>query len=310
VVSYVVNGTKKVGAATEERVRDAVAKLGYRANPSARALRLGSTEMLGMVMPTAMNPYFAQLAHEVEVAAAKRGYMVLTFTSDSSVVAERDQLEQLAGRLVDGVFLCSTVSEPDLRSLDLAGIPIVLLNNSVTLPTRDSVGVDLLHGAHLAVEHLAEHGYTDIGMVAGVGDVGGDQQDARETGWLESLERLGLTPGAIVRGTFTPDGGYEAMRRLIRSRSVPRALFVGSDQMARGVLRAAHEAGLRVPEDVAVVSFDGSLDAAYSWPTLTSVAQPLSEMAEAAVDALVGPPHERLHLVVDAHLVLGRSCGC
>ena len=308
VVSYVVNGTKRVGQDTEERVRDAVAKLGYRANPSARALRLGSTEMLGMVMPTSMNPYFAQLAHEVEVAAAQRGYMVITSSSDSSVATERVQLEQLAGRLVDGIFLCSTVFEPDLRNLDLAGIPIVLLNNSAAVPTRDSVGVDLLHGAHLAVEHLAEHGYEDIGIV--IGGTTGDEEDGRETGWRESLDRLGLKPGPVARGSFTPDGGYEAMRRLIRSDAVPRALFVASDQMGRGVLRAAHEAELRVPEDLAIVSFDGSLDAAYSWPTLTSVAQPLREMAEAAVEALLGPPHEPLNRIVDAHLVVGRSCGC
>lgn len=308
VVSYVVNGTKRVGEDTEQRVRDAVAKLGYRANPSARALRLGSTEMLGIVTPTTTNPYFAQLAHEVEAAAAKRGYMVITSSSDSSIATERVQLEQLAGRLVDGIFLCSTVFEPDLRNLDIAGIPIVLLNNSAGVPTRDSVGVDLLHGAHLAVEHLAWHGYQDIGIV--IGGTTGDEEDGRETGWRESLERLGLAPGPIARGWFTPDGGYEAMSRLIRSDAVPRALFVSSDQMGRGVLKAAHEAGLRVPEDVAIVSFDGSLDAAYSWPTLTTVAQPLAEMAEAAVEALVGPPHERVHMVVDAHLVIGRSCGC
>ncbi|MFB7249513.1 LacI family DNA-binding transcriptional regulator [Microbacterium sp. NPDC056234] len=308
VVSYVVNGTKRVGEATEERVREAVAKLGYRANPSARALRLGSTEMLGMLMPTAMNPYFAQLAHEVEVAAARHGYLVITSSSDSSVATERVQLEQLAGRLVDGIFLCSTVFDPDLRNLDLAGIPIVVLNNSASVPTRDSVGVDLLHGAHLAVEHLAEHGYEDIGLV--IGGTTGDEEDGRETGWRESLDRLGLEPGPIARGSFTPDGGYDAMRRLIRSGDVPRALFVASDQMGRGVLKAAHETGLRIPEDLAVVSFDGSLDAAYSWPTLTSVAQPLTEMAEAAVDALLGPQHEPRHLVVDAHLVIGRSCGC
>ena len=308
VVSYVVNGTKRVAPATEERVRDAVAKLGYRANPSARALRLGSTEMLGMLTPTSMNPYFAQLAHEVEVAAARRGYLVITSSSDSSIATERVQLEQLAGRLVDGIFLCSTVSEPDLRGLDIAGIPIVMLNNSAGVPDRDSVGVDLLHGAHLAVEHLAGHGYEEIGIV--IGGTTGDEEDGRETGWRESLDRLGLPPGPIVRGSFTPEGGYDAMRRLIRSDAVPRALFVSSDQMGRGVLKAAHEANVRVPEDVAIVSFDGSLDAAYSWPTLTTVAQPLDEMAEAAVEALLGAPHERVHRVVEAHLVIGRSCGC
>ncbi|MCD1267934.1 substrate-binding domain-containing protein [Microbacterium sp. MEC084] len=308
VVSYVVNGTKKVGPDTEERVRAAVAKLGYRPNPSARALRLGSTEMLGMVMPSVINPYFAQLAHEVELAASKRGYTLITANSDSSIATERTQLEHLAARLVDGIFLCSNVFEPDLRDLELASIPVVLLNHSAETPARDSVGVDLLHGADLAVEHLASHGYDEVGIV--IGRTSGDEEDGREIGWRESVDRLGLTPGPVARGPFSPDGGYDAMRRLLRAGTVPRALFVSSDQMGRGVLKAAHEAGLRVPEDLAIVSFDGSVDAAYSWPTLTSVAQPLSEMAEAAVEALLGPPHEPRHLVMDTRLVIGASCGC
>ena len=224
------------------------------------------------------------------------------------MVTERNQLEQLAGRLVDGIFLCSTVFEPDLRNLDIAGIPIVMLNNRAGIPSRDSVGVGLLHGAHLAVEHLAEHGYDEIGIV--MGGTAGDAEDGREAGWRKSLERLSLAPGPIARGLFTPGGRYQAMQRLIRSGAVPRSLFVSSDQMSRGVLKATLEAGLQVPEDVAIVSFDGSIDAAYSWPTLTTVAQPLAEMAEAAVDALLSPPHDPVHRVVEAHLVVGRSCGC
>lgn len=308
VVSYVVNGTKKVGPDTAERVRAAVAKLGYRPNPSARALRLGSTEMLGMVMPSVVNPYFAQLAHEVELAASRRGYTLITANSDSSVATERTQLERLAARLVDGIFLCSNVFEPDLRDLELANIPVVLLNSSAGVPSRDSVGVDLLQGAHLAVEHLAGHGYREIGIV--IGRTSGDEEDGREIGWRESMGRLGLKQGPIGRGPFTPDGGYAAMQQLLRSGTVPRALFVSSDQMGRGVLKAAHEAGLRVPEDLAIVSFDGSMDAVYSWPTLTSVAQPITEMAAAAVEALLGPPHGARHLVMEGHLVIGASCGC
>ncbi|WP_456284604.1 LacI family DNA-binding transcriptional regulator [Microbacterium sp. JZ101] len=308
VVSYVVNGTKKVSPDTEARVRDAIEKLGYRPNPSARALRLGSTEMLGMVVPTSINPYFAQLAHEVELAAARRGYLLLTSSSDGSIESERRHLEHLTTRLVDGIFLCSNVFEPDLRGLEHSNIPVVLLNHSAGVPARNSIGVDLMQGARLAVEHLAGHGYEEIGLA--IGRTSGDEEDGREIGWRETLEELGLEPGPIARGAFSPDGGYEAMRRLLQRGRVPRALFVSSDQMGRGVLKAAHEAGVRVPEDLAIVSFDGSVDAAYSWPTLTSVAQPLTEMAAAAVEALLDHTGEPVHRIMPPHLVVGASCGC
>ncbi|HLT67628.1 MAG TPA: LacI family DNA-binding transcriptional regulator [Microbacterium sp.] len=308
VVSYVVNGTKRVGPDTEARVRDAVARLGYRPNPSARALRLGSTETLGMIVPSVMNPYFSHLAHEVELAAAKRGYALLTANADGSLAAERRHLEYLSARLVDGIFLCSSTHDPDLRDVDLQGIPIVLLNHSAASPSRDAVGPDLVDGARIAVEHLVGHGHERIGLV--VGRATGTEEDGRETGWRRTLERLGLPPGPIGRGEFSPDGGYEAMRWLMRSGDVPPALFVSSDQMSRGVLKAAHEAGIRVPEDLAIVSFDGSIDAIYSWPTLTSVAQPVAEMAEAAVDALLDTSSQMRNRIMTASLVIGASCGC
>jgi DNA-binding LacI/PurR family transcriptional regulator len=263
-----------------------------------RALRAG--KHVYSAVPMAMT--------EDEIAAIIEAVRETGLTYMMGETSYYNQLEQLAGRLVDGIFLCSTVFEPDLRNLDIAGIPIVMLNNRAGIPSRDSVGVDLLHGAHLAVEHLAEHGYDEIGIV--MGGTAGDAEDGREAGWRKSLERLSLAPGPIARGLFTPGGGYQAMQRLIRSGAVPRSLFVSSDQMSRGVLKATLEAGLKVPEDVAIVSFDGSIDAAYSWPTLTTVAQPLAEMAEAAVDALLSPPHDPVHRVVEAHLVVGRSCGC
>ncbi|WP_156761084.1 LacI family DNA-binding transcriptional regulator [Microbacterium karelineae] len=308
VVSYVVNGTKRVAPETEERVRSAVARLGYRPNPSARALRLGSTETLGMIVPSATNPYFAHLAHEVEVAASRRGYALLTANADGSLETERRHLEHLSARLVDGIFLCSSTHDPVLRDVDLQGIPIVLLNHSAAAPSRDAVGVDLAGGARLAVEHLAGHGHERIGLI--VGRATGTDEDGRETGWRRSLEELGLALGPIGRGEFSPDGGYAAMRHLVRSDAVPRALFVASDQMARGVLKVAHEMGIRVPEDLAIVSFDGSIDAAYSWPTLTSVAQPVAAMAEAAVDALLSASAEPRSRIMTTSLVVGGSCGC
>ncbi|WP_077489008.1 LacI family DNA-binding transcriptional regulator [Sinomonas mesophila] len=311
VVSYVMNGgPKRVSPATEAKVRQAIAALGYRPNAAARALKLGSSEMLGMVVPDATNPFFASLARAVEVAAAERGYAMLLADSDGSLRTERRLVENLVGRRVDGVFLCSVLFEPDLTDLEQAEIPAVLLNHSAESPGFNSVGVAFQDGGRLAVEHLVGHGHRRVGLVMGT-NTGGDL-DAREVGWRQGVREAGLPEGPVLRVPFTRDGGYRAGQDLIASADRPSAVFVSSDLQAVGLLRAVHEAGLRIPEDLAIFSFDGSAEAEYSWPPLSTVAQPVEAMARAAVDALIdaetGKPTQSQIFPVE--LVLRSSCGC
>jgi LacI family transcriptional regulator len=308
VVSYVVNGgPKKVAPGTEARVREAIAALGYRPNAAARALKLGSSEMLGMIVPDTTNPFFVMLAHAVELAAAERGYALLIANSDASVEAERRHVESLASRRVDGVFLSSVLFEPDLRGLESADIPVVLLNHSLDSPGFASVGVDLRGGGRAAAEHLAAHGHRDIALVMGTTTGGG--LDGREAGWLDGLRAAGLAPGKVIRAPFRRGAGYRLGLELAASSDRPTALFASSDLLAVGILRAFHESGVRVPEDVAIVSFDGSEEAEYSWPALTTLAQPIAEMAAAAVESLLGggPATSR---IFPPELVRRASCGC
>jgi LacI family transcriptional regulator len=311
VVSYVVNnGPKKVAPATEAKVQNAIRVLGYRPNAAARALKLGSTETIGLVIPDNGNPFFSLLAHAVEDAAAELGYALLLTNSDGSLGKERRNIRNLAARQVDGVILSSVLMEPDLTDLESADIPAVLLNHSADAPGFNSVGVDLASGAQSAVEHLISHGHTNIGLAMGTNT--GNFLDGREQGWLRALTDSGLPEGPIVRGPFTREGGYAAGRRLLASASKLDALFVSSDLQAVGILRALHEAGVSVPEDIAVASFDGSAEAEYSWPPLTTVQQPAKAMAEAAVGALIGAhrTREAEHLIFPTDLQVRRSCGC
>ncbi|MBT8162978.1 MULTISPECIES: LacI family DNA-binding transcriptional regulator [Arthrobacter] len=308
VVSYVVNnGPKKVSPATEEKVRNAIAALGYRPNAAARALKLGSSEMLGMILPVTTNPFWVVLAHAVEEAAAERGYALLIANSEASLAMERRHLENFASRRLDGVFLISVLFEPDLRDLEAAEIPAVLLNHITNSPGFDSVGVDLSGGAQIAVEHLIEHGHRKIGLVVGTNT--GGQLDAREVGWRKALEKAGLPTGPVIRGPFSREGGYQAGKWLLSEADRPTAVFVSSDLMASGMLLALHESGLRIPEDLAIVSFDGSPEAEYSWPPLTTLGQPVEDMARAAVEALVGsgPKENR---IFSPTLIRRASCGC
>lgn len=311
VVSYVVNqGPKKVAPATEAKVQEAIRILGYRPNAAARALKLGSTETIGLIIPDNSNPFFSHLARAVEDAAADLGYALLLTNSDGNLTKERRNLRNLAARQVDGVILSSVLFEPDLAELEFADIPAVLLDHDADTPGFDSVGVDRASAAKSVVNHLIGHGHTNIGLAMGTNT--GNFPDGREQGWLEALADAGLPEGPLVRSAFTRDGGYIAGQRFLTLANRPTAIFVSSDMQAIGILRAFREAGLSVPEDISMASFDGSAEAEYSWPPLTTVEQPAQAMAEAAVSALIGARRgeKPQHRVFPTHLRVRRSCGC
>ncbi len=311
VVSYVVNGgPKKVAPATEAKVQDAIRVLGYRPNAAARALKLGSSETLGLVVPDISNPFFSLFSHAVEDAAAALGYALVLSNSDGNLAKERRNIRNLAARQVDGVLLASVLFEPDLEVLETADIPSVLLNQERDAPGFNCIGVDLAAGARIAVEHLIGHGHTNIGLAMGTNVSGAT--DGREVGWREALQAAGLPEGPIVYSAFTRPGGYLAGQRLLASVNRPTAIFATSDMQAIGLLRAVHEAGLAVPGEIAVASFDGSAESEYSWPPLTTVEQPVAGMAEAAVAALVGASRgeKPRHRIFDTTLHVRQSCGC
>ncbi|HEY8753493.1 MAG TPA: LacI family DNA-binding transcriptional regulator [Arthrobacter sp.] len=311
VVSYVVNGgPKNVAPATEAKVLDAISILGYRPNAAARALKLGSSETLGFIVPDNSNPFFSLFAHAVEDAATALGYALVLSNSDGNLAKERRHIRNLAARQVDGVLLASVLFEPDLEVLETAGIPSVLLNHAAVSPGFNSVGVDLEAGARTAVEHLIGHGHRNIGLAIGTNV--SNELDGREVGWLNALREAGLPEGPTARSEFDRPGGYAAGKRLLASGNRPTAIFASSDTQGVGILRAIHEAGLSVPGDIALVSFDGSIESEYSWPALTTVAQPVRAMAEWAVRALVGDGSGRAlqQRIFPSELIIRQSCGC
>jgi LacI family transcriptional regulator len=307
VVSYVINnGPRKVAPQTQARVLEAIRVLGYRPNAAARALKLGSPEMIGIVVPDSTNPFFAEFSHAVEDAAGERGHALLLANSGETAAIERKHLKAFASRQVDGVLLASVSPFPDVSPLIAAGIPVVLLDRSTPFDDVTSIGVDLRAGARMAVEHLIGHGHTNIGLVIGA------QQSAeqeREQGWLDALTEAGLPEGPIARGPFSRAGGYAAGQRLLKLAHRPTAIFVSSDIQAIGVLRALHESGLDIPAEMAIVSFDGSPESEYSWPSLTTLRQPVRSMAVDAVSSLFHKA-DSSHTTYPTELIIRRSCGC
>jgi LacI family transcriptional regulator len=311
VVSYVVNdGPRTVAPATAARVAEAIRTLGYRPNASARALRTGSTKMLGLVVQDVNNPLYAEWAVAIENAAAARGYAVLLTNSEGDAGSDHRAITRLTGRQIDGLLLTTVLSRPDLANLPIGGIPTVLLGALEQIPGFVSVGVDASAGAYAATSHLIGHGHSSVGLIIGEDD--GSAVEFRERGWLAASRDAGLLDGPIARASWSRAGGYDAGRRMFGGPHHPSAVFVSSDMQAVGLLRALSELHLRVPGDVAVVSFDGTEDTRYTTPALTVIRQPVQEMAAEAVDAVLAPPTDepRPHELHEPELIVRESCGC
>lgn len=298
VVSYTLNGTKKVSEATQARVLEAVRALGYRPNAAARALKLGSMAQLGLIVPGVLNRFFADLTDQVEQVAAAHG-LALMVTSARHGMASA--IGHLAARQVDGVLIATDVEAADLTPLATLGIPAVVLEKR--LDGVACVRADRYQGARVAVEHLLWHGHRRVAFV-------GPNEGGRRQAWIDASSAAGLAAEPMVTSDFTREGGYRAGAALAAAPDRPTAVFVSSDEQAIGVLLALHEAGARVPDDIAVASFDGSQESAYCWPPLTTAAQPLAAMVRIAVDHLVAPGSGPLDVKLPTELIVRSSCGC
>jgi LacI family transcriptional regulator len=311
VVSYVMNGgPRKVAPDTAARVREAIAQLDYRPNVHAQALRRGTTEMIGLVLSDPTNPFFVEFVAAITEAAFDHGRAVVIASARARPDTEVTLVNDLIRRQVDGLIVASVFRQPDLSlGRSHRQTPIVFIDAPGAIPGYASVGTDGVGGASLAVEHLVRvHQHETIGLV--VGGMDSPSADPREQGWQRAVRAAGLQDGPIARVDWSREGGYEGGHRLLDSSSPPTAIFASSDLQAVGLLRAAHERGLRVPEDLAVIAFDGTKESEFSWPPLTVVAQPIQQMARMAVQLVLDDERSEGYTSFVGELVVRQSCGC
>lgn len=308
VVSYVVNnGPRPVAAATREKVLAAMAELGYRPNAVARALRMRTSQAVGLVVPDVSNTYFGALARELSMQAFSAGYALLLGDANNDAARERAQIESLISHQIDGLIVVGL--DPDSNA-DVAGTPTVYLDRR-NVPGQRCITVDDHSGGMLATRHLIGHGRRRIAILSG--PFGAPGADRRMDGWRNALAEAGLPhdDSLIARSEFSRPAGFAAGLDLLRRDTPPDAVFVTSDVQSLGLLTACRQTGIRVPEDLAVISFDGTADAVYSDPPLTAVEQPVARIAEAALQAVLGEgPATTVGPPIPVYLVIRDSCGC
>jgi LacI family transcriptional regulator len=319
-VSRVVNGDKRVSDEARARVDAVIREHDYQPHAAARSLASRRTRMIGLRIPGEVSfifsdPYFPEMVQGVVDACneADYGLMLMMEPENDPVSAERIYQRVIRGRHIDGVILSTSIIGDQFAGRVAAdGMPAVMIGRHPTLPTVD---IDNTGAAQEAVAHLIAHGYRQIAHVSGPRNIAAANE--RAAGYKAALADAGspADPSLIEQGDFTELSGYLAVWQLLdRPDGRPDAIFAGSDTMAVGALRAIAEAGLAVPEDIAVMGFDGLSAHSHTFPHLSTMSQSIPNLGRTAVELLLhrisDPDGAADKIYLNTRLVLRGSCGC
>ncbi len=311
-VSRVLNGSGAVTEPTRQRVLRAAQHLRYTPHEAARSLITRRTRTIGVLLPDIHGEYFSELIRGIDRAARLRGLHLLVSSSHGDADEAALALRAMNGR-VDGVLVMSPYL--DARSLDEAlppTLPAVLLNTPADAGRAPAFVIDDFGGAKAMVEHLRALGYQRIAHIAGPG--GNYESAERLRGFQAALGRTLAAKALVLAGNFTEESGYLAGQQLAAATPRPDAVFASNDMMAIGCLFALREAGLRVPEDIALAGFDDIPIARYITPPLTTVRAQITELGRQALDALAHAIDEPgdgkfVRHTLGTQLVVRESCG-
>ena len=311
-ISRVINNKGDVSASTEERVLEAVNRLGYRPSSIARGLVTNQTLTLGLVVPDVGNPFFSDIARSAEHQAYAAGYSVFLCNSEEDPQRELVLLNSLEDHSVDGVLLCSSrLSDADLVATASRFPAFVLLNRCMDNDEVLSVSVDDVNGITQSTRHLIETGHRAIGLLAGPSNSASGRQ--RREGYCRALEQAGLPPDPRWIRQCLPQvqGAQIEAERLLREHPELTALICHNDLVAIGALHACAAMGRTVPDDLAVVGFDDIMLAGLVTPSLTTCRVSRDSLGEVGMKLLLaqiaGDPIEERTIVIAPELVVRES---
>jgi LacI family transcriptional regulator len=315
-VSRVVNNDPNVSHVTREKVLQIIKQVNFQPNAVARSLAAGRTRILGLVIPSGISalfsdPYFSQLTQGVAQTCNVHDYSVMLWLAEPEY--ERRTISKIIhNRMMDGVIVAhSLMNDPLVQALLDNALPFVLVGRYPADSRVSYVDVDNRNSARDAVAHLLRLGRQRVATITGPQNMiaGSD----RLAGYYDALRNRSLTPDPdlVVESDFTEAGGQAAMVKLLPYH--PDAVFVASDNMALGAIRALRDAGRRVPQDVAIVSFDDMPFAARTDPPLTTIRQPIQRTGMAVAETLIeliestNPSPRRI--IMPTELIIRSSCG-
>lgn len=287
-VSNVIRGWPHISQETRQKVEVSINELGYVPHPIAQGLRTGQTYVIGFVVPDIANPHFAAMVGTIEHVARANGYNILLFNTNDDETAEADCIKQAVKRWVDGLLIVqASQAKTTTETIKSISVPVVAIDR--VPPDFEGVYArsDNLQAARLVMDLLVDEGHTRIVHLAG--PQGAIPALDRLRGYQEYVAEHKLAYERILYtdNTWGTDDGYRLMQQVFKDEVQPTAVFASNDTMAIGALHAIYEHGLRVPDDISLVGIDDISICKHLTPPLTSVRQPLMQMAHASINKLL-----------------------
>jgi LacI family transcriptional regulator len=315
-VSRVLNRTTRVSEETARRVQEAIDGLGFVPQAAARHLASRKTSTLGLLLPEVSSEFFFPILRGIEAATRQAGFDLLIAIQPEEQARLKNAHSPLGNHNTDGLLIFGDLADsPSLAQFTRLNFPVVLLYHAAPAGSGiTSIQVENKNGARRLVSHLIEvHGARRIAFLRGPD--GNEDSAWRENGYRLALteHQLEFDPGLVEAGNFEQQGGRMAIETLLKKGIPFDAVFAGDDGTAIGALAALNQAGLRVPEDVALVGFDDILPSRYLNPPLTTVRAPTEQVGHEAVIQLVRRIHTGqadAEVLLPTELVIRQSCGC
>ncbi|MEO0889480.1 MAG: substrate-binding domain-containing protein, partial [Pseudomonadota bacterium] len=288
-VSHVINKTRFVSEEISERVNNAAKELNYYA-PSAlaRSLKVNRTKTIGMLVTTSTNPFFGEVVKGVERSCYHKGYSLILCNTEGDNERMRESINTLLQKRVDGLILmCSSLEGERIDVFErYPDIPVVVMDWGPMLFTSDKIQDNSLRGGYLAAKYLIDCGHKEVGCITG--PLIKHQAQMRYEGYKRAMLEAELEFNAnwIVESDFECEGGYQALKKMVERGPLPSSIFVSNDMMAMGVINAANELGIQIPEQLSIIGYDDIHIAKFMSPSLTTIHQPKYRLGQAAVETL------------------------
>lgn len=279
-VSRVLNGKTTVNPALKAKVEEAMLALNYRPNSIARSLATSRSDSVGILVSELNSPFFGDLMQAVELTLRAADKHVIITVGHNNLETEQDAVEFLIGRNCDAIIMhAEAMSDEYLKTLNSSRLPISLVNRQVDGVGEGCIVLDNEKGGYLATQHLISLGHKNIGYISGPSDKCDANQ--RLAGHKRALKEAGIafTPNLVFEGSYTEEDGKAGLLELLSGDSPFSALICANDWMASGAMSCARDLGMNLPQDLSIVGFDDAVFAHHVFPRLTTVSNPISDMA-------------------------------
>lgn len=288
-VSRVINNHPNVSKAKREKVLKAMEELSYTPNPTARKMRGKVKSTIGLVIPNVTNPFFSYLVESAERTASENNYRLIILQSKEDKQKELDFLNLLKLKQIDGIILASIENDlATIQSYQEYGA-IVFCNEYLNQNDIPTVKVDQAVAAYNGIHHLLKKGYKKIAYCTGGLFIEEGKDKDRNSGFRKAMEEsgLGINPEWIFIEQHNIEDGKNVLKKILKMKEKPDAIFTGSDEVASGITLGARESGIKIPDDIAVLGFDDQPISEITYPRLSTIHQPIEEMGKLATELMI-----------------------